>query len=246
MKSMIDEMIDEVKNMGYKKWNSVVTAAIFLSIAITCFRCAQKNSPQIPQTQNIEEIEKEISPKDTQEGSLFYEDSPFVNLYADTKAKRTGDIIIVRIVENIVAKNDQRKETARTSNIKYGVGAQLSKTKGLEGLNLGADAEGKNEFSSKGSQKSQNQFIAEVGARIIKVLPSGNFIIEGEKYIKHNDEIQKIYVRGIARPQDIMHDNSILSTSLADARIEYISEGDFGRKMKQGWLQRILDFISPF
>ena len=116
----------------------------------------------------------------------------------------------------------------------------------VEGISLGAEAEGKNEFRSKGVLKSKNKFIATVAARVVKVLPSGNLVIEGEKYIRQNSELQRIYVRGIVRPEDIGNDNSVLSTALANARIEYISEGDFADKSKQGWLQKILEFIFPF
>jgi len=217
---------------------------IFLFCLLICFiSCASKRPLEIPKAE--EEIE-EVQQIQKQEGSLFYDSAPLSNMYADLKAKRVGDIVIVRVVENIVATNDQRKEASRKSKMKYDVGGNISKTKGLEDLSIGVGAGGENDFSAKGVQKSKNEFIASVAARVVKVLPSGNLVVEGEKYIKHDSELQKIYVRGIVRPEDIMHDNSVLSTALANARIEYVSEGDFATKSRQGWLQKIFDFISPF
>lgn len=217
---------------------------IFLFCLLICFiGCASKRPLEIPKAE--EEIE-EVQQIQKQEGSLFYDSAPLSNMYADLKAKRVGDIVIVRVVENIVATNDQRKEASRKSKMKYDVGGNISKTKGLEDLSIGVGAGGENDFSAKGVQKSKNEFIASVAARVVKVLPSGNLVVEGEKYIKHDSELQKIYVRGIVRPEDIMHDNSVLSTALANARIEYVSEGDFATKSRQGWLQKIFDFISPF
>lgn len=216
---------------------------LFSLVPILVGCAARRQTPELPKPD--EEIEQ-VQEIERQEGSLFYDSAPLSNIYSDLKARRVGDIVIVRIVENIVATNDQRKEASRKSKINYDIGANLSKTKGLESLSVGAGAGGENVFSSKGVQKSKNEFIASVAARVIKVLPSGNLVIEGEKYIKHNSELQKIYVRGIVRPEDIMHDNSVLSTALANARIEYVSDGDLAVKSKQGWLQKILDFISPF
>ncbi|MCX7733970.1 MAG: flagellar basal body L-ring protein FlgH [bacterium] len=227
-------------NIIYKK-----NLCKFLSVAfLFAISCASRETPELPKAENEEiEVSQEIQ---KQEGALFYDNSPLSNMYADMKAKRVGDIVIVRVVENVVATNDQRKEASRRSKMKYDIGGSLSKTKGLEELSIGAGAGGENDFSAKGVQKSKNEFIASVAARVVKILPSGNLVIEGEKYIKHNSELQKLYVRGIVRPEDIMHDNSVLSTAIANARIEYISEGDFATKSKQGWLQKILDFISPF
>jgi flagellar L-ring protein precursor FlgH len=234
-------MVKYNKKLERKKEKFLIFG-VFISLLISS--CAAKKEPEFPKVQDVEEPAEQPIP---QEGSLFYDGSPFSNIYSDLKAKRVGDVVIVRIVETVKARNDQRKDMSRNSSINYGMGASLSeKGKIKDGISLGAQAEGKNSFSSKGVQNSENLFIATVGARVIKVLPSGNLLIEGEKYIRHDSELQKIYVKGIVRPEDIMHDNSVLSTSLVNARIEYVSEGDFAQKKKQGWLQKILDFISPF
>ncbi len=219
---------------------------LFLSLVVGC---GTRKKVEFPKAE--EEIVLPPPPKPT-EGSLFYDGSPFMNIYSDIKARRVGDIVMVKVVENVLATNEQRKDMSRGSNIRYGLGASLNKTgrivgaSPVEGISLGAEAEGKNEFKSKGVLKSKNKFIATVAARVVKVLPSGNLVIEGEKYIRQNSELQRIYVRGIVRPEDIGNDNSVPSTALANARIEYISEGDFADKSKQGWLQKILDFIFPF
>ncbi len=217
---------------------------LFSFLLLFSFSCSAKREPEFPKASE-DLMESRDFEKSPEEGSLFYEGSPLANLYADMKARRVGDVLVVKIVENVKAKNQQTKDMSRNSEMKYNISAGITKSK-LDGFSLDAGAGGKNNFSSKGSQNSENQFIATVGARVIKVFPSGNLLIEGEKYIRHNDEVQKIYVRGIVRPEDIMHDNSVLSTSLVNARIEYVSEGDFAKKLRQGWLQKILDFISPF
>jgi flagellar L-ring protein precursor FlgH len=46
-------------------------------------------------------------------------------------------------------------------------------------------------------------------------------MIEGEKRVKIDNQEQTVYVSGIVRPEDIQAGNVILSTYLADARIEY-------------------------
>ena len=48
------------------------------------------------------------------------------------------------------------------------------------------------------------------------------------------------------RPAEVATDNTVLSTYLADARIEYTGKGDLSAKQREGWLSRALDKIWPF
>ncbi|MCK5231781.1 MAG: flagellar basal body L-ring protein FlgH, partial [Desulfobulbaceae bacterium] len=48
------------------------------------------------------------------------------------------------------------------------------------------------------------------------------------------------------RPSDISEDNSILSSYIADARIEYSGVGLISAKQHPGWITGILDVVWPF
>ena len=53
-------------------------------------------------------------------------------------------------------------------------------------------------------------------------------------------------VRGLVRQSDVLSDNSVLSTQLANSTIEYYGEGVRADKQKTGWLTRLIDMIWPF
>jgi flagellar L-ring protein precursor FlgH len=53
-------------------------------------------------------------------------------------------------------------------------------------------------------------------------------------------------MRGIIRPVDISSDNTILSTQVADAQVEFIPEGQLTDAQKKGWLLRAWDTVKPF
>jgi len=61
-----------------------------------------------------------------------------------------------------------------------------------------------------------------------------------------NNETQFIYVQGLVRPEDISSTNVVLSTFIAEARIELTGEGVVSDKQRVGWLTRILDYVWPF
>ncbi len=48
---------------------------------------------------------------------------------------------------------------------------------------------------------------------------------------------------GTIRPQDVTPDNTVLSTNIADAKIEYTGKGPIGRKQRGGLLTRIFDLL---
>jgi flagellar L-ring protein precursor FlgH len=53
-------------------------------------------------------------------------------------------------------------------------------------------------------------------------------------------------VQGWVRPEDIDAQNQVLSTRLADARIDYYGIGVVGEKQREGWGLFLLDLVWPF
>ncbi len=101
-------------------------------------------------------------------------------------------------------------------------------------------------FDGKASSDRDGHIKAYISAVIIKVLPNGNFYINGKREIKVNNETQYIALSGIIRPEDISLSNEISSTYVADARINYAGIGPLADKQKPGWLGRIIDHVWPF
>ena len=80
----------------------------------------------------------------------------------------------------------------------------------------------------------------------MQVRPNGNLFIKGTREIKVNSETQYIILSGLIRPEDISPGNTILSSYIGNAKIEYSGDGSISDKQKPGWLTRIVDFIWPF
>ncbi len=71
-------------------------------------------------------------------------------------------------------------------------------------------------------------------------------MIRGRKQIRVNDEAQYIVVSGIIRPEDILWNNSVMSTSIADLKVDYYGSGILGDQQSKGFLARAIDKIWPF
>ncbi|MDR2300715.1 MAG: flagellar basal body L-ring protein FlgH [Deltaproteobacteria bacterium] len=184
------------------------------------------------------------------EGSLFSEDSR-PDFFADVKARRVGDIITINIVETSRATKQANTSTGRSSSLDasvdnlFGMETRLPKPLGLD-VTKGIGGSSTSQFSATGSTARNENITAKISARIIQVLPNDNLVVRGSQEILVNNEKQYITVQGVVRPADVATDNSILSTYLADARIEYTGKGDISSKQREGWLTRALDKIWPF
>jgi flagellar L-ring protein precursor FlgH len=219
-----------------------------------CSQSLQQPSPLANQAAalNNPPVEVYAPPAVKTEGSLFNEDSR-PDFFSDMKAQRVGDIITINIVETSRANKQANTATSRSN----AVNSKVNSLFGLEkpgvlptpgGINLmnGLDVSSSNSFTGAGSTSRVESVTAKISARIIQVLPNRNMVVRGSQEILVNNEKQYITVQGVVRPADVATDNTVLSTYLADARIEYTGKGDITDRQREGWFSRLVGNIWPF
>ncbi len=189
-------------------------------------------------------------------GSLF-SDAENIDLYADNRARRVGDIVMVKVVENSKSKSKADTTADKTSTTEYGVSAAFGRT-GIRAIGGIAGPSGSvgsgpmlatgssSELKATGETKRENYVTATVAARVLQVLPGGVLQLEGAREIRVNEETQYMVVSGLVRASDIAGDNSVESTQMADSRIAYYGKGVLAEKQRPGWLTRLLDNVWPF
>lgn len=200
----------------------------------------------------------EATPPSENPGSLF-DPAEASYLYGETRASHVGDLVIVNIIEESSGTNKADTTSDRTSSIEFGVTNWFNKNDarlmpvgpglglvGKIGTTPMVGASASNTFEGTGETKRESNVSATLAARIVRVLPGGLMEIEGARQVKVNNETQILVVRGLARSQDISPINTISSTHLADAKIEYYGQGVLADKQRPGWLTRILDNVWPF
>lgn len=186
------------------------------------------------------------------EGSIFNADAAS-DLYSDRRASHVGDILLVKIVETSNGDKQAATKTQRKSNVTgdlsslFGFEKWLHKhdsnfVPGTKALQAGL----RNDFDGKAETKRASTVTATLSARVVDVTMNGNLMIRGYREVRLNNETQYIVLSGLVRPDDISPDNSILSSYIADARIEYTGQGALSDKQEPGWLARGLDVIWPF
>lgn len=174
-------------------------------------------------------------------GSLFKKN--YVNnIYSDSKAHRVGDIIAVILSESTQANKNAKTELKKESN------SALDPLVGLGGLpvTLGGNTlqfEINQNSKFKGDSKANqgNSFSGDISVHVLRVLPNGNLMIRGEKWLTLNNGDEYIRLTGVIRPKDINSNNTVLSTKIANARIQYAGTGSFADSNEQGWLTQFFN-----
>lgn len=173
-------------------------------------------------------------------------------LFADPRANRVNDIVIVRIEEtssaDSTANTTLKKDSNVAAQIQNMMGAIESFAKSHPNFDKSSMISGafKSGFEGGGETKRAGSLLATVPAQIRKELPDGNLFIEGQRVILVNNEEAHFYVSGIIRPHDIDKDNSISSSLIADAQVEFTGRGVITEKNNPGWGSRALDYVWPF
>lgn len=183
-------------------------------------------------------------------GSLYDPDGAGM-LFADSRARRVGDIVLIKVLETTLAKNKATTTTDKAGKLSLGVESFLGKDKlplipGAVGAAPLVKAGSSNAFEGEGETKRESTLMTTVAARVSRVMGSGLMEVVGARETRVNGETQIVVVQGVVRARDIDADNTILSTSMAEARIELYGEGVLAEKQRQGWLGRILDNVWPF
>lgn len=202
----------------------------------------------VPKTRNYEVLaQKNVAEPENNDGSLWRADGRNANLFSDYRAFREQDLVVVRIEENADARRSADTNISRETEISASLQAFL-KTVAVTTpqVDLTAGLKSATGFSGDGRTARTEKLTATVPAVVKKVLPNGNLFIEGHRVVLVNNEEQHFYISGVVRPIDIAQDNSVRSSYVADAEIEFTGRGVLTDNQRPGFFTRLWNFISPF
>lgn len=168
-------------------------------------------------------------------------------MYADHKAASSGDIITIVVNESVAAQNSQSTKSTRDSSISDAVASFIYPNLGVhKGALPNLSLSGKAAYDGGGDISNTQSLSSRAAVLVTDVLPNGNFVIEGVRVVRFSGETQYVVLHGIVRPDDIAADDTVVSSSIADARVEFYSEGALTDAQKRGWLAKVYEKLRPF
>jgi len=175
----------------------------------------------------------------------IYQTATGIHLFEDHVARRIGDILTITLIENtsVVQNNNMnlKKDSEITADAPTVFGQLDPK---ILGLSLEQSIQLDRKLNAKNKGKQDYNLNGTVSVTVTEVLSNGNLLVRGEKRLGMTGGNEYVKISGIVRPIDIDVANTVPSTKVADATIEYSADGQMANASKQGWLARF--FYSPW
>lgn len=177
-------------------------------------------------------------------GAIYNAGTGFA-LFEDPKARVSGDLLTVLLVEKTQAQKKAATSTSKESSAAITNPVLFGRPLTMGGNDVGTfSLDGTRSFDGKGDSSQSNQLSGSLTVTVVERLPNGNLVVAGEKNLELNQGSERVRLSGIVRPVDVRPDNTITSDRIADARIEYVGRGALADANAQGWLSRF--FHSPW
>lgn len=184
-----------------------------------------------------------VQPQASSNGAI-YQSASYRPLFEDHRARMVGDTLTINITERVSATQTSTSELSKTGSLAAGVTA----LPGIAGNSFGrasVGASSANDNKGKGSNQNTNEFTGAITAVVTGVLPNGHLMIIGEKQIGVNANVDVLRFSGQVDPRSIGQGNAVVSTAVANVRIEQRGRGAVNDAHAVGWLSRFFLNIAP-
>jgi flagellar L-ring protein precursor FlgH len=178
------------------------------------------------------------------EGAI-YQAGQQMELFADLKARRVGDVLTIVLNESTNASKNAITKTAKTTTVANSAPTIFGQSMTIKGAPiLSATLNGADSFDGEGSSTQSNSLAGSLTVTVVDVQANGNLVVQGDKTLKLNQGDEFVHISGVIRTADIATNNTVTSDKLADAKISYSGKGAVDSSNRMGWLARF--FNSPF
>ena len=178
------------------------------------------------------------------EGAI-YQAGQQMELFADLKARRVGDVLTIVLNESTNASKNAITKTAKTTAVANSAPTLFGQSMTIKGAPiLSATLNGADSFDGEGSSTQSNSLAGSLTVTVVDVQANGNLVVQGDKTLKLNQGDEFVHISGVIRTADIATNNTVTSDKLADAKISYSGKGVVDSSNRMGWLARF--FNSPF
>ena len=229
-----------------------VSFVLLLAAVLAGCNSTPKRDPQYAPVRPVY-IEKQVV-----NNGAIYQHGQEIAWFEDMRARRVGDLLTVKLVEKTEGSKESNSEIKKSQSLSianptiFGSSPQFS-VPGIVPLasnsnnTLESSLSSDSAFKGEGDADQSNELSGSVTVTVVEVLPNGYLFVRGEKRIGINQGNEYVKLSGIVRPADIDSTNTVESTRIGDATIQYVGDGQVADASKLGWLARFfVSAIMPF
>lgn len=228
--------------------SSVPLQLSILGLLLSIGGCSIKPPSNIHQPMTAKPVvNQSVIPAD---GAIFHAGVNEQPLFEDMRARKVGDILTIQIVEKTSGSRKSSGSSSRSNSINASfpniAGGSLSTlSKAFPILSSGGS-----KTAMAGGGAASEDLTGVITVTVIEVLANGNLLVSGEEQVALNQSDEYIRFSGVVKPTSITGANTVLSTQVADAHIEYKNAGAMNEVINDakslGFLGRFFQSVLPF
>ncbi len=198
------------------------------------------HKPVVPE----EDLPAPVYPLRQANGSIYQGSLGSQPLFEDRRPRRVGDTLTIQLEEQVSASKNSSSNASRAGSM--GLKFATTSARASQVGSFGMDASTTHDFIGAGGSQANNSFTGTISVTVMQVMPNGHLRVRGDKQIAINQGTEFIRFSGLVNPRSITGENTVSSTQVSQARIEYVGDGYINEAQRMGWLHRILLNVSPF
>ncbi|MFM2485743.1 flagellar basal body L-ring protein FlgH [Celerinatantimonas yamalensis] len=176
-----------------------------------------------------------------------YDPQKSSSLYSYQPVYAVGDTVTIILTESASAQKSATTDMSHKNDYNLDPitvpGGKLT----INGKTVQLGMKQSQNFDGKANSAQSHTLSGKITVSVVDVLNNGNLVVRGEKWLVINNGKEYIRLTGIIRPKDVTEANTVNSSQIADARIEFSGTGDQANTQTQGWLSRLFNgSLWPF
>lgn len=202
--------------------------------------CSMVPPTNIHQPMTARPVDKQVAvPGD---GAIFHAGVNEHPLFEDKRARNVGDTLTIYIEE----KTTGNRKTSGGTSTANDINANLPTL--FKALPISSSSSSKTAITGAGA--ASEDLTGTIAVTVTEVLPNGNLVVGGQEQVSLNNSDEYIRFSGVVNPTSISNANTVSSTLVADAHIEYKSAGAMSEVINDakslGFLGRFFQSVLPF
>lgn len=186
------------------------------------------------------------------DGAIFHSGLSDHPLFEDVRARNVGDTLTIIVAESTAGSRSTSDGSTMANSSASGTPTVTTGTTALATLlkPINISSSNTDKSASSGSGAASQSLTGTITVTVIEVLANGNLVVSGEKQVALTNSNDFIRFSGVVNPLYISNMNTVQSTQVADAHLEYKNAGEMSQVINDakslGFLGRFFKSVLPF
>lgn len=186
------------------------------------------------------------------DGAIYHAGISDHPLFEDVRARNVGDTLTINVLETTAGSRSTSGGSTMANSTAAGTPSVTAGTTALATIlkPINFSGSNSNKSATTGSGAASQTLTGTITVTVIEVLGNGNLLVSGEKQVALNNSNDFIRFSGVVNPVYISNMNTVQSTQVADAHLEYKNAGEMNAVINDaqslGFLGRFFMSVLPF